>query len=60
MKSERFLSKVDLYHNPDPLFRLVGEPNESEAFIDDRKVAALIDSGAQLSSIAISLAKMLE
>ena len=31
-----------------------------EVFIDDRKVAALIDSGPQLSSIAISLAKMLE
>ena len=60
MKSKRFLSEVDLYHNPDPLFRLVGEPNESEVFINDRKVAALIDSWAQLSSISISLAKMLE
>ena len=60
MKSERFLSEVDLYHNLDPLFRLVGEPNESEVFIDDGKVAALIDSWVQLSSISISLAKMLE
>ena len=60
MKSKRFLCEVDLYHNPDPLFRLVGEPNESEVFINDRKVAALIDSGMQLSSISISLAKMLE
>ena len=45
MKSERFLSEVDLYHNPDPLFRLVGEPNELEVFIDDRRVAALVDVG---------------
>ena len=60
MKSKRFLSKLDLYHNPGPLFRLIGEPNESEVFIDDRKVASLIDSGAQLSSITISLAKTLK
>ena len=60
MKSERFLSEVDLYHNPDPLFRLIGKPNELEVFINDRKIAALVDSGAQLSSISISLAKMLE
>ena len=57
MKSKRFLSDVDLYHNPDPHFGLVGKPNESEVFIDDRKVAALIDLGVQLSSITISLAK---
>ena len=57
MKSKRLLSEVELYHKPDPLLRLVGEPNESEVFIDDRKVSALIDLGIQLSSIAISLAK---
>ena len=45
MKSERFLSEVDLYCNPDPLFRLVDKPNKSEVFIDDRMAAALIDSG---------------
>ena len=60
MKSKRFLSEGDLYHNPHQPFRLVGEPNESEVFIDDRKVAALIDSGVQLSSIIVSLAKTLE
>ena len=60
MKSKRFLSEVDLYHNPDPLARLVGKPNESEVFINDRKVAALVYSGAQLSSISISLARTLE
>ena len=60
MKSERFLSEVDLYNNPDPLFRLIGEPNESEVFIDDKKVLALIDLRAQFSSVTISLAKMLK
>ena len=60
MKSKRFLSEVDLYHNQDPLFRLVGEPNKSEVFIHDRNVAAMVDSRAQLSSISISLAKTLE
>ena len=59
-KSERLLSEVDLYHNPDSLFRLVGEPNELEVFINVRKVAALVDLGVQLSSISINLAKLLE
>ena len=59
-KSKRFLSVVDLYHNPDPLFRLVSEPNKLEVFVDDRKVAALVDSGVQLSSILIGLVKTLE
>ena len=58
MKSERFLSEVELYHNPDLFFRLIGELNESEVFIDGKKVKALIDSGAQISSIKISLAKL--
>ena len=60
MKSKRFLSGVDLYHNPDPLFRLVGEPNKLEVFIDDRKVVVLTDSAVPLSSITISLANTLE
>ena len=49
MKSERFLSEVDLYHNPDQLFILICKPNESKVFIDDRKVMTLIDSGVELS-----------
>ena len=60
MKSKRFLSEADLYHNPDPLFRLIGELNESEVFIDGKKVTALIDSGVQISSFKISLAKALK
>ena len=60
MKSKRFLSEVDLYHNPDTLFRLIGEPNELEVFVDREKVTALIDFRAQISSIAISFPRTLK
>ena len=58
MKYKRFLSEVDLYHNPDPLFRLSGKPNESEVFIDDRKVAALIDSGCNFLQLQLVWQKL--
>ena len=54
------MSEVDLYYNPDPLFRLIVEPNESEIFVDGEKVTVVIDSGAQISSITISLAQALK
>ena len=38
----------DCYHNPDPLYCLIGNNNESEV--------ALIDSGSQVSSITQDLA----
>ena len=60
MKSKRFLSEVDLHYNPDPLSGLIGEPNESEVFVDREKVTALINSWAQISSIIISLARALK
>ena len=60
VKSEISLSEVDLYHNPEPLFRLIGEPIESAVFVDGEKVTALIDSVAQISSITISLARTLK
>ena len=59
MKPGTPLSEADLYHHPDPLYRLIGEPNESEVFVDGEKVTALIDSGAPISSIMSSLAKTL-
>ena len=49
----------DLYHNPDPLFRLIGEPNEAEVVVEGKRVKSLIDSGAQISSISDKLAKSL-
>ena len=60
VKSQTPLSEADLYHNPDPLFRLIGKPNESEVFVDGKKVTALIDSGSQISSISCSLAKTIK
>ena len=43
---------LDLYHNPDPLVRLIGEPNETSIVIENAKVKSLVDSGAQISSIS--------
>ena len=42
----------ELYHNPDPLVRLIGEANETEIIIENEKVKGLIDPGAQVSSIS--------
>ena len=50
----------DLYHNPDPLVRLIGEPNEAPFIIENVQVKGLVDSGAQISSISDKLAKHLE
>ena len=50
----------DLYHNPDPLIRLIGEPNEAPVIIENVEVKGLVDSGAQISSILDKLAKHLE
>ena len=49
----------ELYHNPDPLYRLIGEPNETSIIVEDQKVKGLIDSGAQISSILDKFAKEL-
>ena len=54
------LNEADLYHNPDPLFRLIGTPNESELFVDGEKVTVLTDSGAQISSISTTSANTLK
>ena len=47
----------ELYHNPDPLYRLIGEPNETSVIVENQKVKGLIDSGAQISSISNNLQK---
>ena len=49
----------ELYHNPDPLVRLIGEPNETRIIIENEKIKGLIDSGAQLSSILDTFASKL-
>ena len=42
----------ELYHNPDPLYRLIGEPNETSIIVENQKVKGLINLGAQISSIS--------
>ena len=49
----------DLYHNPNPLVRLVGKPNETSVIVEDHEVKGLVDSGAQISSISDKFAKLL-
>ena len=47
------------YHNPDPLLRLIGPANEATVVVDDHEYSALIDSGAQLTQMSLSLVKTL-
>ena len=48
------------YHNPDPLVRLIGTPNESRVEVEGVPITALIDSGANLSAITKSFAEELQ
>ena len=50
---------ISKFHNPDPLVRLIGEPNETYAQIEGIKTKVLLDSGAQLSSITKTRVKEL-
>ena len=43
--------------NPDPVVQLVGHANKAPVVIDGCQVAALIDSGAQVSNISMQLCK---
>ena len=53
----KILRQSDLYHNPDPLYRLNGEINESTVLVKGQKARALIDSSSQLSSISLPWVK---
>ena len=55
----KFLRQNDLCHNPNPLFRLVGEVNETTVLVEGQEARALIDSGSQLSSISLAWVKKL-
>ena len=46
------LRQRDLYHNPDPLGRIVGEANESKVIVEGQETRALLDSGSQLLAIS--------
>ena len=48
------------YYNPDPLARLIGKSNESTIIIDGKQYTALIDSGAQVTTITIDLVAKLK
>ena len=53
-------SPADQYHNPDPIIRLIGRKNESIIKIDNQEFMALIDLGAQISTICTSLVEKLK
>ena len=55
----KILRQSDLYHNSDPLFRLVGEVNETTVIVEGQEARALMDSGSQLSAISLAWVKML-
>ena len=48
------------YYNPDTLARLIWKANESTIVIDGQKHIALIDSGAQVTTITAELVKKSE
>ena len=55
----KILRQSDLYHNPDPLFRLVGEVNETTVTVEGQEASALIDSGSQVFAISLAWVKKL-
>ena len=50
---------VQKYHNLDPLLRLIGPANEATIIVEGQQFLALIDSGAQLSTMSESLVQAL-
>ena len=53
------LEKGPQYHNPEPLVRLIGDTNETNVIVDGVSCKGLVDSGAQISTITKSFAKVL-
>ena len=56
----KILKQNNLYHNPDPLFRLVGEANESMVKVEGQEARALLDCGSQLLAISLQWVKKLK
>ena len=50
---------VQKYHNLDPLLRLIGLANEATIIVEGQQFLALIDSGAQLSTMSELLVQAL-
>ena len=53
----KILRQSDLDHNPDPLFRLAGEVNETTVIVQGHEARALIDSGFSIISYFIGMGK---
>ena len=51
---------VQKYHNLDPLLQLIGLANEATIIIEGQQFLALIDSGAQLSTMSALLVQALK
>ena len=47
-------------YNPDPLLRLIGPANEATIIVEGQEFPALIDSGAQLSTMSEALVQALK
>ena len=45
--------------NPDPIARMIGDGNEAEVVIEGMKTMALIDTGAQIATVALPFAESL-
>ena len=56
----KILKQNNLYHNPDPLFWLVGEANESTVMVEGQEARALLDPGSQLSAISLNWVRKLK
>ena len=51
---------AERYHNPDPLLRLIGPANEAVIIVEGQEFPALIDSGAQLSTMSEAFVQALQ
>ena len=60
IKINSTILQSELYLNPDPLVRLIGEPNEAIVKIEGQEFDSLIDSDAQISQLTESLVKALD
>ena len=60
IKMNSTILQSDLYLNPDPLVRLIGEPNKAIVKIEGQKFDSLIDSGVQISQLTESLVEALD
>ena len=52
LKKNVVRTEEDQYHNPDPLARLIGEQNEGVVCVDGAPVTALLDTGAQITTVS--------